>query len=62
MPNIAKSLLGRLGMGALPRAAGSALLFNDIAPETIGMEYTNPATPAVTKIMPTMKFLGLITA
>lgn len=58
-PSITVSLLGRTGIGDLPRAPGSVLLFKEIALETIGMEYTNPAIPAATRIEPITIFLGL---
>jgi hypothetical protein len=61
IPRIALSLLGSTGMGALPSAAGSTLLFMEIALETIGMEYTNPAIPAANKIAPNTLFLRLTT-
>ena len=60
IPSIGLSLLGRVGMGALPRAAGSDLLFKEIALLTMGIEYANPAIAAATKIAPITIFLDVI--
>ena len=54
------SFLGRTGIGDLPSAAGSVLLFREISFEILGIEKTKPAIPVAIKIPPNTKFLDLI--